>query len=135
MTANSPASDKSKPIRILRIINRFNLGGPTYNVAYLSKYISDGFETLLIGGAKDETEESSDFIVNNLGLQPLIIEEMRRKIDLKYDYAAYKKIKKIIQEFKPDIVHTHAAKAGTIGRLAAYNCGVPIIIHTFHGHV
>lgn len=132
---NTPSSVTDRPIRILRIINRFNLGGPTYNVAYLSKYISPDFETLLVGGAKDDTEASSDFIVSNLGLQPVIIEEMKREIDLKNDFAAYKKIKKIIQEFKPDIVHTHAAKAGTVGRLAAYNCGVPIIIHTFHGHV
>lgn len=132
---NQPDSPANKPIRILRIINRFNLGGPTYNVAYLSKYISSEFETLLIGGAKDETEESSDFIVNNLGLHPFIIEEMRREIDLKQDFAAYKKIKKIIQEFQPDIVHTHASKAGTLGRLAAHSCDVPVIVHTFHGHV
>jgi glycosyltransferase involved in cell wall biosynthesis len=121
--------------KILRIINRFNLGGPTYNVAYLSRYISSEYETLLIGGAKDETEESSDFIVESLGLKPLIVEEMEREINLKNDYAAYKKIKKIILEFKPDIVHTHASKAGALGRLAAVSCGVPIVVHTFHGHV
>jgi glycosyltransferase involved in cell wall biosynthesis len=121
--------------KVLRIINRFNLGGPTYNVAYLTKYISPEYETLLIGGAKDETEESSDFIVENLGLKPIIVEEMKREIDLKNDYKAYKKIKKIIQEFKPDIVHTHASKAGTLGRLAAASCNVPVIVHTFHGHV
>ena len=121
--------------KILRIINRFNLGGPTYNVAYLSKYMSDDYETVLVGGAKDDSEESSDFIVENLGLKPILIPEMRRAINLKNDYAAYKKIKKIIEEFKPDIVHTHASKAGTLGRLAAYSCGVPIIAHTFHGHV
>ncbi len=121
--------------KVLRIINRFNLGGPTYNVAYLSKYMSNDFETLLVGGAKDDTEESSNFIVENLGLKPVIVEEMLREIDFKNDYIAYKKIKKIIQEFKPDIVHTHASKAGTLGRLAASSCGVPIIIHTFHGHV
>jgi len=126
---------KQNKIKVLRIINRFNLGGPTYNVAYLSKYLSDDFETLLIGGAKDESEESSDFIVNNLGLKPIIVEEMMREIDLKNDFTAYKKIKKIIQEYKPDIVHTHASKAGTLGRLAASSSGVPIIIHTFHGHV
>ena len=51
------------------------------------------------------------------------------------DYKAYRKIKQIIKEFKPDIVHTHASKAGAIGRLAAIHCKVPIIIHTFHGHV
>jgi glycosyltransferase involved in cell wall biosynthesis len=121
--------------KVLRIINRFNLGGPTYNVAYLSKYISPEYETLLVGGAKDASEESSHFIVENLGLKPVIVEEMIREINLKNDYAAYKKIKKIIQEFKPDIVHTHASKAGTLGRLAASACGVPVIVHTFHGHV
>lgn len=126
---------KQNKIKVLRIINRFNLGGPTYNVAYLSKYLSDDFETLLVGGAKDESEESSDFIVNNLGLKPIIVEEMMREIDLKNDFTAYKKIKKIIQEYKPDIVHTHASKAGTLGRLAASSSGVPIVIHTFHGHV
>lgn len=124
-----------KMTKVLRIINRFNLGGPTYNVAYLTKYISSEYETLLIGGAKDESEESSDFIIENIGLKPIIIEEMKREINLKNDYAAYKKIKKIIREFKPDIVHTHASKAGTLGRLAASACNVPVIVHTFHGHV
>src|SRR6218665_1537357 len=122
-------------MKILRIINRFNLGGPTYNVAYLSKYISPEYETLLVGGAKDESEESSGFIVNNLGLKPVIVEEMMREIDLKNDYAAYKKIKRIIRDFKPDIVHTHASKAGTLGLLAASYWGVRVIVHTFHGHV
>ena len=121
--------------KVLRIINRFNLGGPTYNVAYLSKYMSDEFETLLVGGAKDSTEESSNFIVENLGLKPVIVEEMLREIDIKNDFTAFRKLKKIIREFKPDIVHTHASKAGTLGRLAAASCGVPIIVHTFHGHV
>jgi glycosyltransferase involved in cell wall biosynthesis len=122
-------------IKVLRIINRFNLGGPTYNVAYLTKYLSDDFETLLVGGVEDITEASSDFIVQNLGLHPVIIPEMQRSINLKNDFTTYRKIKKIIQEFKPDIVHTHASKAGTLGRLAASSCNVPIIVHTFHGHV
>jgi len=121
--------------RVLRIINRFNIGGPTYNAAYLSKYLSKDFETLLVAGEKDETEDSSQFILNELGLKPIIIPEMKREINLKNDRIAYKKIKKIIAEFKPDIVHTHASKAGTIGRLAAYKMKVPIILHTFHGHV
>ena len=122
-------------VKVLRIINRFNLGGPTYNVAYLSKYLPSEYETLLVGGAKDDSEESSDFILNELDLKPIIIEEMKREINLKNDYIAYKKLKKIIKEFKPDIVHTHASKAGTLGRLAAYSCGVKVVVHTFHGHV
>jgi glycosyltransferase involved in cell wall biosynthesis len=121
--------------RVLRIINRFNLGGPTYNVAYLTKYLEPDFETLLVGGAKDDTEDSSEFILDRLGIRPLIIPEMKREIDPLQDRAAYKKIKQIIKDFKPDIVHTHASKAGTLGRLAASACKVPVIVHTFHGHV
>ncbi|TND10066.1 MAG: group 1 glycosyl transferase [Bacteroidetes bacterium] len=121
--------------RILRIINRFNLGGPTYNVAYLGKYMPADFETMLVGGAKDETEDSSEFILENLGLKPVIIPEMRRAISPLSDRAAYRKIKKLIRDFRPHIVHTHASKAGAIGRLAAVSCNVPVIVHTFHGHV
>jgi glycosyltransferase involved in cell wall biosynthesis len=121
--------------RILRIINRFNLGGPTYNVAYLSKFLAPEFETLLVGGEKDETEDSSGFILDKLGLSPVIIPEMRREISWPMDRIAYKKIKEIIREFRPDIVHTHASKAGALGRLAAHSMKVPVIAHTFHGHV
>ena len=124
-----------KKIKVLRIINRFNLGGPTFNAAYLTKYLSNDFETLLVGGDKDDSEESSTFILDQLGLEPIIIPEMRRDIGFAADKIAYQKLKKIIQEFQPDIVHTHASKAGTLGRIAAYKCKVPIIIHTFHGHV
>ncbi|MBU0765320.1 MAG: glycosyltransferase, partial [Bacteroidetes bacterium] len=121
--------------RVLRIINRFNLGGPTYNVAYLSKFMAPEFETLLVGGYKDPSEENSDFIVKNLGIEPVIIPEMRREINPGKDLITYKKIKQLIREFKPDIVHTHASKAGSLGRRAAYKCNVPIVVHTFHGHV
>lgn len=121
--------------RILRIINRFNLGGPSYNVANLAKYLAPEYETMVIGGDKEEGEDSSLFIFENLGLEPLVLPEMSRAVNLSGDYKAYKKIKSIIREFKPDIVHTHAAKAGALGRLAAYHCKVPVIVHTFHGHV
>lgn len=121
--------------RVLRIINRLNLGGPTYNAAYLSRYLAPEFETLLVAGIKEDSEESSEFIVTEMGLKPVYIPEMRREINFKNDRIAYRKIKQLIKEFKPDIVHTHAAKAGTLGRLAASNMNVPVILHTFHGHV
>ncbi len=121
--------------KVLRIINRFNLGGPTYNVAYLSKYLAPEFETLLVGGQNGANEGASDYIVKNLGLHPIVIPEMQREINAKQDYIAYQKIKTIIKRFHPDIVHTHASKAGFIGRLAASNMKVPVIVHTFHGHV
>lgn len=121
--------------KVLRIINRFNLGGPTFNAAYLTKYMAPEFETLLIGGSNDQTEESSMFIVEKLGLKPVLIPQMHRSLGLKNDWIAYQHIKRLIKEFKPDIVHTHASKAGALGRFCAKMQGVPVIIHTFHGHV
>lgn len=121
--------------RVLRIINRLNLGGPTFNAALLTRHMSPEFETLLVAGTKQDSEESSDFIVHELGLTYQKIPEMHRSLHPVRDYAAYRKLVKIIREFKPDIVHTHAAKAGTLGRLAAIHERVPVVVHTFHGHV
>lgn len=120
--------------RVLRIVNRFNLGGPTYNAAYLTKFLPSEFETLLVGGMKDESEGSSLHILNELNLEPVILDEMRREVNLGQDRLAYNKIKALIKSFKPDIVHTHASKPGALGRLAAHQLGVPVIVHTFHGH-
>ena len=121
--------------KVLRIINRFNIGGITYNVSYLSKYLEPTYETLLVGGPEEEGEDSSLYIPESLGLKPQVLTQFQRNINFTSDYAAYKEIKKLIKEFKPDIVHTHASKAGAIGRLAAAHCNVPIVVHTFHGHV
>lgn len=121
--------------RVLRIINRLNLGGPTFNVALLTKHLSVEFETLLIAGEKQKSEESSDFIVRDLGLNYTLVSEMRRSLNPFQDLLTYLKLRKIIRTFKPDIVHTHAAKAGTLGRLAALHEKIPVIVHTFHGHV
>ncbi|MBC99992.1 MAG: hypothetical protein CL841_01335 [Crocinitomicaceae bacterium] len=121
--------------KILRIINRFNLGGPTFNAAYLTKYLESDYETLLIGGQHEENEKSSIHILDDLDLKPIIIPEMQRSLNPYKDQITYRKIQNIIKEFKPDIVHTHAAKAGALGRRAAFKLGVKQIYHTFHGHV
>lgn len=121
--------------KVLRIINRFNVGGPIYNASYLSKYLEPDFETFLIGGPAGPNEESSLYIPEKLGIKTEIIPEMSRAIGIKNDWTAYKKIKKIIREYKPDIVHTHASKAGFLGRMAAHRLKVPVIVHTFHGNV
>lgn len=121
--------------RVLRIINRFNLGGPTYNAAYLTRHLPDRFETLLIGGVPQESEESSTHILKSVGVEGLVLPEMQRAINPRGDFEAYKKIRSIIREFKPDIVHTHASKAGFLGRMAARKENVEHVVHTFHGHV
>ena len=127
-------SDRKK-IKVLRIINRFNIGGPTYNATFLTKFLSDDFETLLIGGLPEKNEANSLHILEKYGVEPLFLPEMKREPNLQSDRIALKKIKSIIHEFQPDIVHTHASKAGALGRKAALSCKVPIIVHTFHGHV
>ena len=121
----------SQKIRVLRIANRLNMGGPTYNVCYLSKHLGESFETMLVA------EKSSGFVVccRIHGSVSKFIPSMRRAIRLRQDRKAYQEIRKIIREYKPHVVHTHAAKAGAIGRYAAYKEGVPVVLHTYHGHV
>jgi glycosyltransferase involved in cell wall biosynthesis len=121
--------------RVLRIINRLNLGGPTFNAALLTRHLAPEFETLLVAGIKQDSEESSEFIVRDLGLHFVQLPEMQREIRWSRDRAAYRRLRAIIRDFRPDIVHTHAAKAGALGRLAALHEKVPVILHTFHGHV
>lgn len=122
-------------IKVLRIINRFNIGGPTYNATFLTRFLSDEFETLLIGGLPEKGESDSLHILEEYGVEPILLPEMKRKPNFFSDRKALKKIKEIIAEYKPDIVHTHASKAGALGRKAALDMKVPIVVHTFHGHV
>ena len=127
--------NKKKKIKILRIINRFNIGGPTYNATFLTGFLSDRFETLLVGGLPEEGEADSLHILDQYGVKATLLPEMKRKPNFFSDKKALKKLKEIIKEYKPDIVHTHASKAGALGRKAAFDCSVPIVLHTFHGHV
>lgn len=121
--------------RVLRILNRLAVGGPVLNATYLTKYLAPEFETLLVVGEREDHEKSADFITDKLGISYTTIAGMGRSINPLSDYKAYGDLKKLIKDFKPDIVHTHAAKPGAIGRLAASAMKVPAIVHTFHGHV
>lgn len=121
--------------KILRILNRFSLGGPVLNAAYLTRYLPADYQTLLVGGPKEKDEADATDVVRGMGIESVHVSEMRRAIDPVKDIPAYRRICQIIDDFKPDIVHTHASKAGTIGRLAAVAKGVNVIVHTFHGHV
>lgn len=121
--------------RILRILNRLIIGGPSLNATYLTKYMAPEYETMLVIGGKDDHEQDAMHLAENLGIEPVVVPSMKRAINIAEDRKAYNDIKKIIKDYKPDIVHTHAAKSGAIGRLAASACKVPVIVHTFHGHV
>jgi glycosyltransferase involved in cell wall biosynthesis len=121
--------------RVLRILNRLAVGGPVLNATYLTKYLAPEFETLLVVGEREGHEKSADFITTKQGIQPHTIAGMGRSVNPLSDLKAYGEMKKLIRDFKPDIVHTHSAKPGAIGRLAASAMNVPVIVHTFHGHV
>lgn len=124
-----------RKIKVVRIINRFNIGGPTFNATFLTKFLGDEFETTLIGGVPDEGEKDSHHILHQYGLEPIVIPEIQRSLNPSKDYKAYKKIRELLKEIQPDIVHTHASKAGFIGRAAAISLKIPVVLHTFHGHV
>ncbi len=121
--------------KILRILNRFNVGGPTHNATYLTKYLSPEYETKLIAGQKLDSESSSEYILKEYNLDYFIVKNMSRSLNPIKDLKAFLEIRNIMKEYKPDIVHTHASKSGALGRLAAISLKVPIIVHTFHGNV
>jgi glycosyltransferase involved in cell wall biosynthesis len=121
--------------RILRIINRFNLGGPTYNATYLSRYLPDTYTTTFIGGSPMEQELHSGFIPESVGQPYIELPNMSRRISLWNDARSFMSLLGYMRKLRPHLVHTHAAKAGVIGRLAAICCRVPIRVHTYHGHV
>ena len=121
--------------RVLRIVHRMSISGPTYHVAYLTKLLGSKFETLLVSGMVESSEMDGTFIMDEIGVKPRYMSKMQRNISLKTDYESYLELRNIIREFKPHIVHTHAAKSGALGRLASIHENVPVILHTFHGHV
>lgn len=124
-----------KKIKIVRIITRLNVGGPAIHTILLSEGMDKGdFETFLVSGRPDADEGDMSWLADEKGIKVEYIPQLGRKICLK-DLPAFLRILKLLWKIKPDIVHTHTAKAGTLGRIAAVLTGVPVKIHTFHGHV
>ena len=131
MTTNYEADQ----IRVLRIIARMNVGGPAWQTSVLTRGLGDhGFETRLLAGHLDDGE--ADFVaLRDPDLEVVPIAGLGRSIRLGGDLRAVWSIYREIRRFSPMIVHTHTAKAGVIGRVAAVAARVPIRVHTFHGHV
>jgi len=121
--------------RVLRILNRLSIGGPLFNAVYLTRHLSSDFETMFVVGRSESHEKEADFLTDQLDVPIHYLPEMGRSISPLADYRAYQNLRRLIRDFRPDIVHTHAAKPGALGRLAAYAEGVPVVVHTFHGHV
>ena len=131
-------------IKILRIIARLNIGGPAIHTVLLTEGLDKGqFDSLLICGAIDETEGDMLYYAREKNVRPYFIAELSRRINPLNDFIAFSKIYNLIRVMSPDIIHTHTAKAGTIGRVAGimynllhlYRKKRIKLVHTFHGHV
>lgn len=119
--------------KILLITNRLVIGGPSRHVAMLAKALQRNYEVLVVGGSAAPGEVLALELFEGLNNNPILIYELSRKLSLSRDYMVYRRIRKIIQEFQPDIVHTHTSKVGALGRYAAKKEGVNKIIHSYHG--
>ena len=132
-----------KPIRILRIIARLNVGGPAIQAVSLTSELSpDRYQTLLVCGQVSPGEGDMDYLAKEKGVKPVVIPELGKEISIFDDLRCFFALRKIIKRFSPDIIHTHTAKAGTLGRLAALSINATArsgskisIVHTFHGHI
>ncbi len=129
------SSPRYREKTICRIITRFDVGGPSQHCIYLANTLEKmGWETYLMHGNIDpETESSMEYLAEREGVNTYRIEAMQREARPLADLRALWQLYRTIRQIRPQIVHTHHAKAGTLGRLAAALCGVPIIVHTFHG--
>ena len=125
---------EQKP-RLLIILNRFVIGGQAVDTIPLAFELTKDFEVLILFGEKEKDEIEPEFLLNQYpGLRLKKIPQLRRSINPLIDFLAFFRLLITISQFRADIVHTHGAKSGFLGRLAAFFSGVPIIVHTFHGH-
>jgi glycosyltransferase involved in cell wall biosynthesis len=124
-------------IRVLRIIARLNVGGTAVHVTLLTKYLDrERFETVLVSGTENPGEGTMIDFTRAHGIEPMIVPEMVGQATLApRDAVALWRLVRLMRRYRPHIVDTHTAKAGSLGRVAAWMAGVPVIVHTYHGHV
>lgn len=129
----------AEPVRVLRVIARLNKGGPALHVAYLSAGLEEcGYETTLVAGSLARGEGSMAYVAEQRGVEVVRLPDLHREISPLHDLRAAHRLAAIIKRVRPQILHTHTAKAGAVGRTAALLAGdarPPIVVHTFHGHV
>jgi glycosyltransferase involved in cell wall biosynthesis len=131
--------ESERRTKIVRVIARLNMGGPALHVAYLTAGLRErGYDTTLVAGSLARGEDSMAYVADARGVEIVRIDELGREISPLRDLVATVRLARLIRRERPDILHTHTAKAGTVGRAAAVLAGrrgPPIVVHTFHGHV
>ncbi len=131
-----------RKIKILRVIARLNIGGPAVHAVLLTEGLDKSkFDSLLVCGSVSKDEADMSYYAIDKNVKPYFIPELRRDLDFFKDMGAFKRIYSLIKAKQPDVIHTHTAKAGALGRLAAISYNFLNhrkrikIIHTFHGHI
>ncbi|MCC7103935.1 MAG: glycosyltransferase [Chloroflexi bacterium] len=123
-------------LTVLRAITRLNIGGPAIHAILLTRGLqNERFRSILVSGQEAPREGNMLDLARAHGVEPLVVEELGREVNLLDDFAALRRMYRVIRAERPHIVHTHMAKAGTAARLAAWLARVPIVVHTYHGHV
>ncbi|MBL7132258.1 MAG: glycosyltransferase family 4 protein [Candidatus Omnitrophica bacterium] len=136
----------TKKIKVLRIIARLNIGGPAIHTILLTEGLDKHrFETVLVTGTTEKDEGDMFYLAKEKGVRPVIIPELGRTLNIRNDIIAFWKLSSLVKRERPDIIHTHTAKAGALGRLAGllYKFSSKLkaqsskvrLVHTFHGHV
>jgi glycosyltransferase involved in cell wall biosynthesis len=136
--AEPAGREGDRRLRVLRIIGRLNMGGPAHQAALLSgrRFYPERYETLLVHGTPAPGEASLAELAEEEGAAMHYVPELRQPVHPLYDSRALLKLIRVARAFKPDVVHTHTAKAGFLGRQAALAVRPrPAIVHTYHGHV
>src|SRR6478672_3231669 len=122
-------------LRVLRAITRLNIGGPAIHAILLTPGLqNERFSSVLVTGLEGPHEGSMRDLATRHGVEPRVLRELGREVSPVNDLRASLAMYRLIRASRPHIVHTHMAKAGTAGRLAAWLARVPIVVHTFHGH-
>jgi glycosyltransferase involved in cell wall biosynthesis len=126
-----------RPIPLVRIIARLNVGGATIQAISLTRLLEPRYETTLLKGVEGPREGDMLHLAAALGVQPVVVPSLHRELGAA-DIRAVREVAAVLRRERPAILHTHTAKAGTVGRLAALvarGSRPPVIVHTFHGHV
>ena len=139
--SGNPIQQKNK--KVLRVITRLNIGGPSIQaVSLTSRLKAFGYNSLLVHGSRSPGEGDMGYLLAREGVEALKVPDLQRPVNPKRDFDAACQLYRVLCDFEPDILHTHTAKAGALGRLAAvlYNLTRgrrhPVrMVHTYHGHV
>lgn len=129
-------TDNLQRPRLLIVLNRLVTGGAAQDTLAMAHALSKRYEVQVVVGVPAPGEQPADYLLERYsGFTLIRLPAMHRSPLPLSDVKSYRAIKNIIRQFRPHIVHTHGAKPGWLGRLAAHRMGVPVIVHTFHGHV